>query len=194
MTYKELGSTFRQVAEGGAEAFYRGPDRARRSLGRCGRPAAGSARVISPRSLQSGASPRRSRIATARCSRCRRRSPRSRCSRRSTSSRATTCAGLRHNSVDYLHHLIEAVKLGSADRLAYAYGDGVADRRAAVQEVRGVPARRASTASARRSARASATIAQQARRTDRGGPSREASRTSRPRTSRAPMAEARWCP
>jgi gamma-glutamyltranspeptidase/glutathione hydrolase len=33
--------------------------------------------------------------------------------------------GFRHNSVDYLHHLIEAVKLGSADRLAYAYGDGV---------------------------------------------------------------------
>ena len=31
----------------------------------------------------------------------------------------------RHNSVDYLHHLIEAVKLGSADRLAYAYGADV---------------------------------------------------------------------
>jgi gamma-glutamyltranspeptidase/glutathione hydrolase len=27
-----------------------------------------------------------------------------------------------HNSVDYLHHLIEAIKLSSADRLAYAYG------------------------------------------------------------------------
>ena len=26
-----------------------------------------------------------------------------------------------HNSVEYLHHLIEAVKLGSADRLAFAY-------------------------------------------------------------------------
>ena len=30
-----------------------------------------------------------------------------------------------HNSVDYLHHLIEAVKLGSADRLAYAYSEAV---------------------------------------------------------------------
>src|SRR5437870_3976753 len=30
-----------------------------------------------------------------------------------------------HNSVDYLHHLIEAVKLGSADRLAYAYSGQV---------------------------------------------------------------------
>src|SRR6266498_2029124 len=29
--------------------------------------------------------------------------------------------GWGHNSVDYLHHLIEAIKLGSADRLAYAY-------------------------------------------------------------------------
>src|SRR5437867_3544441 len=33
--------------------------------------------------------------------------------------------GFGHNSVDYLHHLIEAVKLGSADRLAYAYGGDV---------------------------------------------------------------------
>jgi gamma-glutamyltranspeptidase/glutathione hydrolase len=30
-------------------------------------------------------------------------------------------AGWGHNSVEYLHHLIEAIKLGSADRLAYAY-------------------------------------------------------------------------
>jgi len=34
-------------------------------------------------------------------------------------------ASFRHNSADYLHHLIEAVKLGSADRLAYAYGSDV---------------------------------------------------------------------
>jgi gamma-glutamyltranspeptidase / glutathione hydrolase len=33
--------------------------------------------------------------------------------------------GFGHNSVDYLHHLIEAVKLASADRLAYAYTDAV---------------------------------------------------------------------
>src|SRR5512132_1272539 len=33
--------------------------------------------------------------------------------------------GWGHNSPDYLHHLIEAVKLGSADRLAYAYGTDV---------------------------------------------------------------------
>ena len=30
-------------------------------------------------------------------------------------------AAWEHNSTDYLHHLIEAIKLGSADRLAYAY-------------------------------------------------------------------------
>jgi gamma-glutamyltranspeptidase / glutathione hydrolase len=30
-----------------------------------------------------------------------------------------------HNSADYLHHVIEAIKLASADRLAYAYGPDV---------------------------------------------------------------------
>ena len=34
-------------------------------------------------------------------------------------------AGWGHNSAEYLHHLIEAVKLASADRLAFAYADGV---------------------------------------------------------------------
>ena len=34
-------------------------------------------------------------------------------------------AGWGHNSVEYLHHLIEAIKLGSADRLAYAYSPDV---------------------------------------------------------------------
>src|SRR5207249_4730235 len=34
-------------------------------------------------------------------------------------------AGWGHNSADYLHHLIEAIKLGSADRLAYAYSGDV---------------------------------------------------------------------
>ena len=34
-------------------------------------------------------------------------------------------AGWGHNSVEYLHHLIEAIKLGSADRLAYAYAGEV---------------------------------------------------------------------
>jgi gamma-glutamyltranspeptidase/glutathione hydrolase len=33
--------------------------------------------------------------------------------------------GFRHNSPDYLHHLVEAIKLASADRLAYAYGPSV---------------------------------------------------------------------
>ena len=32
--------------------------------------------------------------------------------------------GLGHNAEAYLHHLIEAIKLASADRLAYAYRPG----------------------------------------------------------------------
>jgi gamma-glutamyltranspeptidase/glutathione hydrolase len=34
-------------------------------------------------------------------------------------------AGWGHNSVDHLHHLIETIKLASADRLAYAYSPDV---------------------------------------------------------------------
>ena len=122
VTYKELAATFRQVAEGGAEVVLSRarsprPSRARSSeaggwlcRGGPGRVPPGVARARCA-----------SRIAAARCARCRRPSRRSRCSRRSTSWRATTCARWGHNSVDYLHHLIEAIKLGSADRLAYAY-------------------------------------------------------------------------
>src|SRR5882672_1004926 len=88
VTYKELGSTFRQVAEGGAEVFYRGP--IARAIARAVRGAGGSAKPTWPRSRRSGGSRPRSRIERIRCSRCRRRSPPSRCSRRSISSRAST--------------------------------------------------------------------------------------------------------
>ena len=43
--------------------------------------------------------------------------------------RATTSRAWGHNSAEYLHHLIEAIKLASADRLAYAYSPGRADPR-----------------------------------------------------------------
>ena len=46
-------------------------------------------------------------------------------------------AGWGHNSVDYLHHLIEAIKLGSADRLAYAYSPERARARSRLQGLRG---------------------------------------------------------
>ena len=47
--------------------------------------------------------------------------------------------GWGHNSVDYLHHLIEAIKLASADRLAYAYGDAAPKLAGQISE--GHPAR-----------------------------------------------------
>src|SRR2546428_382644 len=58
-------------------------------------------------------------------------------------------AGWGHNSVEYLHHLIEAIKLASADRLAHAYSADVPIRGlvskayAASQRARIVPARAA---------------------------------------------------
>jgi gamma-glutamyltranspeptidase/glutathione hydrolase len=58
-------------------------------------------------------------------------------------------AGWGHNSPDYLHHLIEAIKLGSADRLAYAYSGNapikglVSKAYAASQRARIDPARAA---------------------------------------------------
>src|SRR5499426_172297 len=124
VTYKELGSTFRQVAEGGAEAFYRGP--IARAIARAVREAGGwlgeadlsafapewrEPVTITYRDHQVFSMP----------------PPFSAFQMLETLNilEGYDLKGFRHNSVDYLHHLIEAVKLGSADRLAYAYQDGV---------------------------------------------------------------------
>ena len=48
--------------------------------------------------------------------------------------------GLGHNSEDYLHHLIEAIKLASADRLAYAYSPDVPAPRPPREDLRPVAA------------------------------------------------------
>ena len=124
VTYKELASTFRQVAEGGAEAFYRGP--IARAIARSVREAGGwlseedlaafapewrAPAMINYRDRQVFSMP----------------PPFSAFQMLETLNilEGFDLNGFGHNSVDYLHHLIEAVKLGSADRLAYAYGDGV---------------------------------------------------------------------
>jgi len=123
-TYKELASMFRQVAEGGAEAFYRGP--IARAIARAVREAGG---WLTEDDLAGFAPEWREPVAITY------RGwqvlsvppPFSAFQMLETLNilEGYDLESFRHNSVDYLHHLIEAVKLGSADRLAYAYGADV---------------------------------------------------------------------
>jgi gamma-glutamyltranspeptidase / glutathione hydrolase len=120
VTYKELGATFRQVAEGGAEVFYRGP--IARTVARAVQEAGGwlseadlaafapvwrDPQTIAFRGYEVASMP----------------PPFSAFQMLETLNilEGFDLGGWGHNSVDYLHHLIEAVKLASADRLAYAY-------------------------------------------------------------------------
>ena len=120
VTYKELAGTFRQVAEGGAEVFYRGPiARAiARAVGEAGgwlteadlaafAPEWREPLAISYRGWEVSTVP----------------PPFSAFQMLETLNilEAYDLGAFRHNSADYLHHLIEAIKLASADRLAYAY-------------------------------------------------------------------------
>ena len=124
VTYKELAATFRQVAEGGAEVFYRGP--IARAIARAVREAGGwlgeedlaefkpewrEPATIAYRGQQVYSMP----------------PPFSAFQMLETLNilEGYDLRAWGHNSVDYLHHLIEAVKLGSADRLAYAYSGQV---------------------------------------------------------------------
>jgi gamma-glutamyltranspeptidase / glutathione hydrolase len=123
-TYKELAGTFRQIAEGGAEAFYRGP--LARTIARAVEEAGGwlseadlagfraewrEPVTISYRGHEVSSVP----------------PPFSAFQMLETLNilEGYDLAGWGHNSVDYLHHLIEAIKLGSADRLAFAYSPEV---------------------------------------------------------------------
>jgi gamma-glutamyltranspeptidase / glutathione hydrolase len=124
VTYKELGSTFRQVAEGGAEVFYRGP--IARAIARAVREAGGwlgesDLAAFAPEWREPATITYRDRQVFSMPP------PFSAFQMLETLNilEGYDLKGFRHNSVDYLHHLIEAVKLGSADRLAYAYTDGV---------------------------------------------------------------------
>ena len=122
VAYKELAATLRQVAEGGAEAFYRGPIAA--AIARAVREAGGwlaeeDLAAFTPEWRQPAA------VRFRDWEVCSVPPPFSAFQMLETLNilEGFDLAGWGHNSVDYLHHLIEAVKLGSADRLAYAYGE-----------------------------------------------------------------------
>jgi gamma-glutamyltranspeptidase/glutathione hydrolase len=124
VTYKELAATLRQVAEGGSEVFYRGP--IAKAIARAVREAGG---WLGEEDL-AAFKPEWREPATIRYRDWDVSSVPPPFSAFQMLETLNILEGfdLRawgHNSVDYLHHLIEAIKLGSADRLAYAYKPGV---------------------------------------------------------------------
>jgi gamma-glutamyltranspeptidase / glutathione hydrolase len=124
VAYKELAGTLRQIAEGGAEVFYRGP--IARAIARAVQEAGG---WLSEADLAAFSPEWREPIPiTYRgWEVCSVPPPFSAFQMLETLNilEGVDVARWGHNSVDYLHHLIEAIKLASADRLAYAYGDNV---------------------------------------------------------------------
>ena len=120
VAYKELAGTLRQVVEGGAEAFYRGP--IAKTIARAVADAGGwlaeeDLAAFKPEWRQPLAITYREREV------CSVPPPFSAFQMLETLNimEGFDVAGWGHNSAEYLHHLIEAIKLGSADRLAYAY-------------------------------------------------------------------------
>ncbi|MGH7279289.1 MAG: gamma-glutamyltransferase family protein, partial [Candidatus Rokuibacteriota bacterium] len=124
VTYKELAGTLRQVAEGGAEAFYRGP--IARAIARSVCEAGG---WLAEADLTSFTPVWRepARITYRGHEVCAVPPPFSAFQMLETLNilEGYDVSGWGHNTPDSLHHLIEAVKLGSADRLAFAYGGDV---------------------------------------------------------------------
>ncbi|HUM15277.1 MAG TPA: gamma-glutamyltransferase family protein [Candidatus Nitrosotalea sp.] len=120
VSYKELAATFRQVAEGGAEVFYRGP--IARAIARAVTEAGG---WLAEEDLAAFKPEWREPVGITYRSReiCSVPPPFSAFQMLETLNilEGYDLAGWGHNSPEYLHHLIEAIKLGSADRLAYAY-------------------------------------------------------------------------
>ena len=120
VTYKELAGTFRQVVEGGAEVFYRGP--IARAIARAVGEAGGwlteaDLAEFSPEWREPLAIDYRGwEVSTVP-------PPFSAFQMLETLNvlEGYDLGAWGHNSEDYLHHLIEAIKLASADRLAYAY-------------------------------------------------------------------------
>jgi len=123
VTYKELAGTLRQVAEGGAEVFYRGP--IAKAIARAVQEAGG---WLTEQDLGAfKAEWRQPATINYRGHDVFTMPPPFSAFQMLETLNILEGFDLRvwgHNSVDYLHHLIEAIKLGSADRLAYAYSDG----------------------------------------------------------------------
>lgn len=120
VTYKDLAATFCQVAEGGAEAFYRGP--IAQAIARTVAEAGGwlseaDLAAFSPQWRE----PLSIRYRDYEV--CSMPPPFSAFQMLETLNvmEGLDAARWGHNSVEYLHHLIETIKLASADRLAYAY-------------------------------------------------------------------------
>ncbi len=124
VTYKELAATLRQVAEGGAEAFYRGP--IAKAMARAVREAGG---WLAESDLAQFKPEWREplRIGYRGLDICSVPPPFSAFQMLETLNilEGYDVQAWGHNSADYLHHLIEAIKLGSADRLAFAYSGAV---------------------------------------------------------------------
>ena len=122
--YGELASTLRQVAEGGAEAFYRGP--IARAIARAVGEAGG---WLTEGDLAAFAAEWREPVTISYRDMeiCTVPPPFSAFQMMETLNilEGYDLRGWGQNSAEYLHHLVEAVKLASADRLAYAYGQGV---------------------------------------------------------------------
>jgi gamma-glutamyltranspeptidase / glutathione hydrolase len=120
VTYKELASTFRQVAEGGAEVFYKGP--IARAIAGAVREAGGwldeaDLAAFTPEWRQPVTITYRGHEVSSVPP------PFSAFQMLETLNimEGFDVAGWGHNSPEHLHHLIEAIKIASADRLAYAY-------------------------------------------------------------------------
>src|SRR6266545_6855917 len=124
VTYKDLAATLRQVAEGGAEAFYRGP--IAKAMARAVTEAGG---WLTEADLAQFKPEWREplRIGYRRLDICSVPPPFSAFQMLETLNilEGYDVQAWGHNSADYLHHLIEAIKLGSADRLAFAYSGAV---------------------------------------------------------------------
>lgn len=124
LTNKDLAGTLRQVVEGGAEVFYRGP--VARAIAGAVQEAGG---WLTEADLAAFAPEWRAPLSVAYrgWEVCSVPPPFSAFQMLETLNilEGFDLRGWGHNSAEYLHHLIEAIKLASADRLAYAYSADV---------------------------------------------------------------------